>query len=104
MEEESFERFLDSKPELDELFVTDQWYLLGVQLDCDKALLNKFEEMDEDNDFKTRTMFQHWLENSNTASRRKVLEALRIKIIRESEVANNYEEYLKDLHDTIRKW
>ena len=100
MEEESFERFLDSKPELDELsqyIINNQWYLLGVQLDCDKALLDKFEEMDEDDDFKTRTMFQHWLENSNTASRRKVLEALRIK-------TSDYEKYLKHLHDIVRKW
>lgn len=106
----SFNRLLDSKPELDELsqhIITDQWYLLGVQLDCDKALLNELEEMDEDNEFKTRKMLQHWLENSSsrsTASRRKVLEALKIKIIRESEVANYYEKYLKHLHDTNSKW
>lgn len=106
--EESFNRLLDSKPELDELsqhIITDQWYLLGVQLDCDKALLNELEEMDEDNEFKTRKMLQHWLENSSsTPSRRKFLEALKIKIIRESEVANYYEKYLMHLHDTIRKW
>ena len=99
---DSFKRFLNGKPDLNELshqVTTNKWFLLGVQLKCDTSKLNEIAEIDESEEYKTVQMFELWLKTRNIASRGILLDALRKRVVNEILVANNYEKYLKELHD-----
>uniref|UniRef100_A0A1X7TEG0 Death domain-containing protein n=1 Tax=Amphimedon queenslandica TaxID=400682 RepID=A0A1X7TEG0_AMPQE len=101
----SFSGFLSSPPLLSELIeqvdVGTKWYLLGTLLHVDSKRLDGFEQLPgHDDTSKTLKMFQHWLTTTPTASRRQVLEALRRRVVNEHTVADKYEKYLKELHDT----
>ncbi|XP_019862484.1 PREDICTED: uncharacterized protein LOC109591132 [Amphimedon queenslandica] len=103
--ERSFDAFLSSAPLLPELVehidVGTKWHLLGTLLHVDDKKLDGIEQLQgHDDTSKTLKMFQHWLTTTPTASRRQVLEALRKRVVNEHTVANKYEKYLKELHDT----
>uniref|UniRef100_A0A1X7TF21 Death domain-containing protein n=1 Tax=Amphimedon queenslandica TaxID=400682 RepID=A0A1X7TF21_AMPQE len=103
--ERSFDAFLSSTPILSELLehidVGTKWYFLGTLLHVDEKRLNGIEQLQgHDDTSKTLKMFQHWLTTTPTASRGQVLEALRKRVVNEHTVADKYEKYLKELHDT----
>ena len=104
--EESLESFLSVRPHLSELteqVITNKWYLLGVQLKCDIKKLDELYEKNSDNAYKTLKMFQLWLDSTPTASRRDVLDALRKRVVSENGVAEEYERYLKEFHESTCK-
>ena len=101
----SFHNFLSHRPALDELIeqvnVGTKWYLFGTLLHLDDKRLDGIDQLPgHDDTHKTLKMFQHWLNTTPTASRRQVLEVLRKRAISEHTVADEYEKYLKDLHET----
>ena len=103
--EVSYNRFLSYRPALDELTehvdVGTKWYLLGTLLHLDDNKLDGINQLQgyDDTD-KTLRMFRHWLTTTPTASRRQTLEALRKRVISANTVADEYEKYLKELHET----
>ena len=104
----SFRSFLSSAPLLPELIeqvdIGTKWYLLGTLLHVDDKRLDGIEQLQgHDDTSKTLKMFQHWLTTTPTASRRQVLEALRKRAINEHTVADKYERYLRELHNTTCK-
>ena len=101
----SFDAFLSSAPPLSELIeridVGTKWYLLGTLLHVDDKRLDGIEQLQgHDDTSKTLKMFQHWLTTTPTASRKQVLEALKKRVVNEHTVADKYEKYLKEHHDT----
>ena len=108
LKERSFNAFLSSAPLLPELLehidVGTKWYFLGTLLYVEQKKLDGIEQLQgHDDTSKTLKMFQHWLTTTPTASRRQVLEALRKRVVNEHTVADKYEKYLKELHDTTCK-
>ena len=95
-----FQTFLDIKPDPSELTKhvnTSKWYCLGSKLNCDRTKLDEIGELSESDACKTKLLFEH-LCASTATSRRQVLEVLRMNLIQEDEVANEYEEFLKGHH------
>ena len=102
----SFHNFLSQRPALDELIeqvnVGTKWLLFGTLLHLDDKRLDGIDQLPEHDDTITKIlkMFQHWLNTTPTASRRQVLEVLRKRVVGEHVVADQYEKYLKELHET----
>ena len=104
----SYDNFLSYKPGLDELTehvdVGTKWYLLGTLLHLDDRRLDGIDQLpNRDDTHKTLKMFQLWLASTPTGSRRQVLEALTKRVISENTVAEQYKDYLKELHDSTCK-
>uniref|UniRef100_A0A1X7T7T8 Death domain-containing protein n=1 Tax=Amphimedon queenslandica TaxID=400682 RepID=A0A1X7T7T8_AMPQE len=73
-------------------------------LDLDQKRLRSIEAQAGHTDtHKMIEMFNLWLTTTPTASRRQVLEVLRKRVVNEHTVADKYEKYLKELHDTTCK-
>ena len=93
-----FQRFLDRKPTVSELFkhvrVGSKWYTFGKLLKLDTAELDIIDELDKACNFKTFRMFELWLTTNPNATRREVIETLQKEAIDKSTVA---EEYIKAL-------
>ena len=103
----SYHNFLSQRPALDELIehvdVGTKWYSFGAMLQLEDKRLDGIEKLPgHDDTMKTLKMFQHWL-NTTTASRRQILEVLKLQVISEHTMADEYEEYLKELHETSCK-
>ena len=102
----SFDAFLSSTPTIKELTehvdVSTNWYIVGTLLDLDQRRLRSIIEgqTGHTNTHKMIEMFNLWLTTTPTASRRQVLEALRISVVGENTLADKYEKHLKKLHET----
>ena len=101
----SFESFLDGTPTLSELTrriqIDNKWYILGTLLEIESRKLNSIEKQPGCDDVhKTLKMFELWLATTPTASRKHLLEMLRERVIGENTVAEEYEKYLKEQHNT----
>ncbi|XP_019854081.1 PREDICTED: uncharacterized protein LOC109583264 isoform X1 [Amphimedon queenslandica] len=88
---------LDGRPTLDELarYITVgvKWNLLGVQLKLDDRLLDVIDHDKHSTEDKLCAMFQAWLHEKPEATRRDVIEAL--KIIKDLDIAEKYEKTWK---------
>lgn len=103
--ENSFDAFLSSTPTIKELTehvdVSTDWYIVGTMLDLDQKSLRNIERQTGHTDtHKMIEMFNLWLTTAPTACRRQVLETLRKRVVSEHVVADKYEKYIKELHDT----
>ena len=101
----SYNNFLSYRPALDELIeqvnVGTKWLLFGTLLHLDDKKLDGIDQLPgHDNTMKTLKMFQLWLDTTPTASRRQILEVLRKSVVGENTLADEYEKYLKKLHET----
>ena len=101
----SYQNFLSQRPALDELIeqvnVGTKWLLFGTLLHVEDKRLDSIDQLPgHDDTMKILKMFQHWLNTTPTASRRQVLEVLRKRAISEHTMADQYEKYLRDLHET----
>ena len=104
----SYNNFLSYRPALDELIeqinIGIKWLLFGTLLHLDDKKLDGIDQLPgQDNTMKTLKMFQLWLETTPTASRRQILEVLRKSVVGENTVAEQYKDYLKELHDSTCK-
>ncbi|XP_019860406.1 PREDICTED: uncharacterized protein LOC109588730 [Amphimedon queenslandica] len=102
--ESSFDTFLSVTPTTAELTkhidVSTNWYIVGTMLDLDQKRLRSIEAQTGHTDtHKMIKMFNLWLTTTPTASRRQVLETLRIRVVGENTLADEYEKHLKDLHE-----
>lgn len=102
----SFDSFLDLTPSVPELtervFIGPNWYVLGTFLELDRRRLKSIEELPRDDVHKTCEMFELFC-STQKATRRKVLDALRKKPISQIQIANEYEGFLKALHESTCK-
>ena len=106
--ENSFLTFLSSSPSIKELTehvdVSTNWHIVGTMLDLDQRRLRSIERQTGHTDtHKMIEMFNLWLTTTPTASRRQVLETLRIRVVGENTLADKYEKYLKELHEATCK-
>ena len=104
----SFVTFLSTTPTIKELAehvdVSTNWYIVGTMLDLDQRRLRSIEGQTGHTDtYKMIEMFNLWLDTTPTASRRQVLEALRISVVGENTLADEYEKYLKEIHEATCK-
>ena len=94
----SFEKKLEEKPTLDELFehihIGSKWYELGVLLKLDDKKLDVIHRLAEDSTYKTLKMFKLWLNTNPHAARKHILDALRKEVIEENTIAHDYEKFL----------
>ena len=99
----SFEKFLEAKPTLDELYqhvkVGTNWRLFGKLLKLDEKRLDDIEKMDNNIEEKAMKMFQLWLCNNDNATRKEVIHTLKEEAIRGDNVADNYVKVLTELCD-----
>ena len=107
--EDSFDAFLASTPTIKELTehvdVSTNWYIVGTMLDLDQKQLKSIERQTGHTDtHKMIEMFYLWLTTTPTASRRQVLEALRIRVVGENTLADEYEKHLKEIHGIACKF
>ena len=101
----SYNRFLSYRPALHELIeqvnIGTKWLLFGTLLQLEDKRLDGIDQLPgHDNITKTLKMFQLWLDTTPTASRRQILEVLRKSVVGENKLADEYEKYLKELHET----
>ena len=104
----TFEELLEEKPTLDELcehiVIGTKWYQLGIQLKLDVThQLDVIDKENSDVTQKTAKMFQLWLSTNPQATRKHVLEVLRKRVIREKNVANEYEKILTSPYSSAGK-
>ena len=73
-------------------------------LDLDQKRLRSIEaQTGHTGAHKMIEMFNLWLDTTPTASRRQVLEALRVDAVEEITLAHKYEKHLRELHETTCK-
>ena len=103
----SFDTFLSATPTIKELTehvnVGTDWYIVGTMLDLDQKRLKSIERQAGSDTHKMIEMFNLWLTTTPTASRKQVLEALRIRVVGENTLADEYEKHLKELHEATCK-
>ena len=92
----SFEEIIEEKPTLDELCehirIGSKWYQLGIQLKLDSKKLEDIHKPPDDSTYKTVKMFELWLDTKPDATRRQVVDALKME---EITVAHEYEQTLR---------
>ena len=91
--------YLSQKPQLSTvcaLIRAQNWYQLGIQLDMDVATLNDIRD-DGSIPFQSKRdqMFEKWLRGNAAATNKQLLDALKLKVIGEDALAQEYEERLK---------
>ena len=91
--------YLSQKPQLSTvcaLIRAQRWYQLGIQLDMDIATLNDIRD-DGSIPFESKRdqMFEKWLRGNAAATNKQLLDALKLKVIGEDALAQEYEERLK---------
>lgn len=91
--------YLSQKPQLSTvcaLIRAQNWYQLGIQLDMDVATLNDIRD-DGSIPFESKRdqMFEKWLRGNAAATNKQLLDALKLKVIGEDAIAQEYEERLK---------
>ena len=101
----SFEEILDEKPTLDELCeyvpINTKWHLMGIQLKLKVKKLNEIEELQGSSTYKMSKMYELWLDTNPQATRRQIVETLKMDLIEEITLALNYESKLKELFVVI---
>ena len=103
----SFDVMLNGKPTLAELCkhvpISTNWYIMGTQLELDVRKLNELEELPKPVPYKVSKMYELWLDTKPQATRRQVLEMLRMELIGQMSLAQQYETMLKDQIPVIGK-
>ncbi|XP_019854810.1 PREDICTED: uncharacterized protein LOC105313548 [Amphimedon queenslandica] len=102
--ESSLNVFLSSAPTIKELTehvdVGTNWYIVGTMLDLDQRQLQDITGKAVPSTHKMIEMFNLWLTTTPTASRRQILEVLRIRVVGKNTLADEYEKHLRKLHGT----
>ena len=103
----SFDEILNGKPTLAELCkhvpISTNWYIMGTQLELDVRKLNEIEDLPKPVPYKVSKMYELWLDTKPQATRRQVLEMLRMELIGQMSLAQQYETKLKDNIPVIGK-
>ena len=90
---------MNGKPDLKTVCAivrTSKWHQLGIQLGVDKEMLQDILSDTSETQDKRTQMFHRWLESQPKASHTQLVEALRLKVIAEDRMAQEYEEKVKE--------
>lgn len=106
--ESFFQSFLNSRPSISELtkqvLIGTNWKTLGTVLEVDFRDLDSISEKTAWTEVEKATkMFQVWLSSDVSASRRKVLDALKEDALKQNKIAADYKKHLNDLCVSICK-
>ena len=75
---------------------TSKWHQLGIQLGIDSEMLHDIESEKSETQDKRTQMFRLWIASQPEASHNQLVEALRLKVIGEDRMAQEYEEKVKE--------
>ncbi|XP_019856401.1 PREDICTED: uncharacterized protein LOC109584927 [Amphimedon queenslandica] len=75
---------------------TSRWHQLGIQLGVDSDMLHDIESEKSETQDKRTQMFRLWIASQPGASHNQLVEALRLKVIGEDRMAQEYEEKVKE--------
>ena len=90
---------MNGKPDLKTVCAivrTSRWHQLGTQLGVDEEMLQDIETDRSETQDKRRQMFRLWIASQPGASHNQLVEALRLKVIGEDRMAQEYEEKVKE--------
>ena len=103
----SFDEILNGKPTLAELCqhvpVSANWYIMGTLLELDVRKLNEIEDLQKPVSYKVSKMYELWLDTKPQATRRQVLDTLKMSAVGQVSLAQQYETKLKDYNPVIGK-
>ena len=95
----SLSSVMNGKPDLKivcAIVRTSKWHMLGIQLGVDDKMLHDIETDRSETQDKRTQMFRLWIASQPEASHNQLVEALRLKIIGEDRMAQEYEEKVKE--------
>uniref|UniRef100_A0A1X7SNJ1 Death domain-containing protein n=1 Tax=Amphimedon queenslandica TaxID=400682 RepID=A0A1X7SNJ1_AMPQE len=90
---------MNGKPDLKTVCAivrTSRWHQLGLQLGVDEAMLQDIETEKSETQDKRTQMFRLWIASQPGASHNQLVEAMRLKVIGEDRMAQEYEERVKE--------
>ena len=103
----SFDEILNGKPTLAELCahvpISTNWYIMGTQLKLDVKTLNEIEDLSKPVPYKVSKMYELWLNTKPQATRRQIVDTLKMEAVRQINLAQQYETKLKDHISVIGK-
>ena len=103
----SFDEILNGKPTLAELCadvpIGTNWYIMGTQLKLNIRKLNEIEDLSKPVPYKVSKMYELWLDTNPQATRRQILETLKMELICQMSLAQQYETRLKEHIPVIGK-
>ena len=106
-EDNSFDEILNGKPTLAELCkhvpISTNWYIMGTQLELDVKKLNEIEDLFKPAPYKVSKMYELWLDTKPHATRKQVLDTLKMEAVGQMCLALQYEKKLKDHIPVIGK-
>ena len=95
----SFEKILEERPTLHELCehvrIGPKWYILGVMLKMDTRKLYEIEDLSKPIPYKVSKVFELWLDTNPYATRRQILDALKMNTVGQYTLAHMYEQNLR---------
>ena len=95
----SFDEILNGKPTLDELCkhvpISTDWYIMGTQLKLNVRKLNEIEDLPKPVPYKVSKMYELWLNTNPQATRRQILDTLKMEAVGQMSLAHQYEMKLK---------
>ena len=103
----SFDEILNSRPTLAELCknvpISTNWYMMGTQLELDVKKLNEIEEESKPVPYKVSKMYELWLDTKPQATRRQIVDTLKMEAVGQVSLAHEYETKLKKYISVIGK-
>ena len=95
----SLSSVMNGKPDLKivcAIVRTSRWHQLGIQLGLDKEMLQDILSDRSETQDKRTQMFRLWIASQPEASHNQLVEALRLKVIAEDTMAQEYEKKVKE--------
>ena len=97
----SFDEILNGKPTLAELCkhvpISTNWYIMGTQLELDVRKLNEIEDLPKPVPYKVSKMYELWLDTEPQATRRQIVDTLKMEAVGQKNLAVEYEKKLREL-------
>ena len=97
----SFDEILNGKPSLAELCadvpISTNWYIMGTQLKLDVRKLNEIEDLPKPVPYKVSKMYELWLDTKPQATRRQIVDTLKMEAVGQMSLALEYEKKLREL-------
>ena len=103
----SFDEMLNGKPTLAELCehvpISTNWYITGILLELNVRKLNEIEDLPKPVPYKVSKMYELWLDTKPQATRRQIVDKLKMETVGQMSLAHQYETKLKDHIPVISK-
>ena len=102
-----YEEILNQRPTLEELCelvpISTKWHQMGILLKLNVKKLNEIEELPRSFTYKISKMYELWLDTNPQATRRQIVDTLKMGTIEENTLAQNYETKLRELYSNNGK-